>query len=169
MKFSIFLSGPVGVGRTTLGRALAERLPGGFIDGDDFSDPSRPWYCSILQTSRAIVQTGTAILESRDVVIVAYPLSCISWIYFRRKFGECGASSFFISLRATYTAIVDQRRGRGFSSGEHDRIRVMIAEGYGARSFSDLVIDTDKVDFAETLARLENEVAHMIAIRRALP
>ena len=169
MKFAIFLNGPVGAGKTTLGRVLAERLAGGFLDGDDFSDPGRPWYCSILQTSRAVVRASEAILEHKGVVVIAYPLNCISWVYFRRRLSESGIDSLFVSLRASYATIVDERRGRVFSPEERDRIRVMIAEGYGARPFSDLVFDTDKADFAETVARLENDVGHMIAVRRDLP
>ncbi len=161
-KHSIFLSGPVGAGKTTLGRALAERLSGGFIDGDDFSDRDRPWYCSILQTSKAIVQAGMTILRDKDVVIVAYPLGCINWIYFKRTFGDAGMRPFFVSLRASYASIVDQTRGRSFTSEEHDRIRIMIAEGYGARPFSDLVFDTDKTSFLATLGQLESEIRRAI-------
>lgn len=163
-KHAIFLSGPIGTGKTTLGRALAERLAGGFVDGDDFSDPDRAWYCSILSTSRCIVRNGAAMLEAGGVVVIAYPLGCINWIYFRRKFAEAGASSFFVSLRATYAAIIDERRGRVFSAEEHDRIQTMIAEGYGARPFSDLVIDTGEADFAATLAELESRVRCMLSL-----
>jgi len=163
-KHAIFLSGPVGAGKTTLGRTLAGRLSGGFVDGDDFSDSSRPWYCSILQTSRAIVRTGAAILENKNVVVVAYPLSCINWIYFRRKLAESGANTIFVSLQASYAAIVDERRGRAFSADEHDRIQTMIAQGYGARPFSSLIVDSGKADFLTTLVQLESEVRRMIEL-----
>lgn len=146
-KYAIFLSGPVGAGKTILGRALAKRLSIEFIDGDDFSDPSHPWYCSILQTSKAIVQMGMTILKNSDAVIIAYPLGCINWVYFKRKFGDAGVRPFFVSLRASYSSIVDQRRGRTFSSEEQDRIQIMIAEGYGARPFSDLVLGYRQNEF----------------------
>ncbi|WP_091878525.1 hypothetical protein [Bradyrhizobium sp. Rc2d] len=157
-KHAIFLSGPVGVVKTILGRALAERLAAGFIDGDDFADRNRPWYCSILQTSKGIVQAGMATLKDRESVVVAYPLGCINWIYFKRRFGDAGARPLFVSLRASYSSIIDQRRGRTFTSEEHDRIQIMVAEGYGARPFSDLVIDTDKGNLPATVAYLETEV-----------
>jgi hypothetical protein len=161
-QHAIFLSGPIGVGKTTLGRAFAERLSGGFIDGDDYSDPDRPWYCSVLQTSRAIVQAGMTILKSRDAVVIAYPLGCINRIYFRRKFGDAGVVPLFVALRASYPSIVDERRGRTFSSEERERIQIMIAEGYGARPFSDLVLDTDRASFLATLAQLEREIRRLI-------
>lgn len=163
MKHAIFLTGPVGAGKTTLGRALAERLAVGFIDGDDFSISGQPWYCSILRTSRAIVQAGLATLGDRNAVVIAYPLDCITWIYFRRKFTDAGVVPLFITLRAAYSSIIDERRGRAFSNAERDRIRVMIAEGYGEPPFSDLVLDTDRAGFAATLARLESGTRRMIA------
>jgi hypothetical protein len=163
-KHAIFLDGPIGAGKTTLGRALAERLAGGFIDGDDVSDPSRPWYCSILRTSQSIVRTGAAMLDDVDVVVIAYPLGCVNWIYFRRKFGDAGVRPIFVSLRASYSSIIDRRRGRAFTDEDHDRIQVMIAEGFGARAFSDLVLDSDKADFLATLAELESETRRLIAL-----
>lgn len=102
-------------------------------------------------------------LESNDLIVIAYPLGCINWIYFRRKFAESGASSIFVSLRASYDAIVDPRRGRAFTTEEHDRIRAMIAEGYDTRPFSDLVIDTEKAGFMATLAEMESRVRRLLA------
>jgi hypothetical protein len=161
-KHAIFLSGPIGTGKTTLGRALAERLAAGFIDGDDHSAPDSPWYCSILQTSRSIVQAGMATLHNRDAVVIAYPLRCSNWIYFRRKFGDAGMATLFVSLRASYTSIIDQQRGRDFSDAEHERIQIMISEGYGARPFSDLVFDTDRKSFPATLTQLEYEARRLM-------
>lgn len=161
--YAIFLSGPIGSGKTTLGRCLASNLSGGFIDGDDFSDPTKPWYCSILQTSSSIVDHASVMLRDSSVVVIAYPLGCMNWIYFRRRFLDAGATPLFVSLSASYPAIVGKGRGRLFSSEEHDRIKVMIAEGYGNRQFSDLVIETDKADFQTTLLALESEVRAMIA------
>jgi hypothetical protein len=163
-KHAIFLDGPIGAGKTTLGRALAERLAGGFVDGDEFSDPSQPWYRSILRASRSIVETGAALLEEGDVVVIAYPLACVNWIYFKRKFGDAGVRPIFVGLRASYSSIVNPGRGRAFTDEERDRIKVMIAEGSGARLFSDLVLDTDKAAILATLAELESETRRLIAL-----
>lgn len=158
----VFLSGPIGVGKSTLGRGLAERLGGVFLDGDDFSQSDRPWYSCILQTSRGIVQAGIAAVEQSGVAVVAYPLGRINWVFFKRSFEDRNVRTVFISLRAAYDSIVDEGRGRVFSDEERDRIRVMIAEGYGTRPFSDLIVDTDVADFGETLAVLEREVRQLI-------
>jgi hypothetical protein len=63
VKHAIYLSGPIGAGKSTLGRALAERLEGTFVENDDHSDPERPWYGSILSTGRAIVAAVLAGLQ----------------------------------------------------------------------------------------------------------
>jgi hypothetical protein len=129
----IFLSGPIGSGKTTLGRGLAEQLSAGFIDGDDFSDSDQPWYCSIHRTSKGIVAAALAMFDVCKVVVIAYPLGYVNWIYFRCKFLETGVDSIFVSLKASYEAIVDESRGRIFTPEEKMRIQAMIAEGYDQR------------------------------------
>jgi len=61
-------------------------------------------------------------------------------------------------------SILDDKRGRRFDDAERARIRAMIAEGYGERSFSDAIIDTDKAGFTETLARLTAETQRLTKI-----
>jgi hypothetical protein len=116
-----------------------------------------------------MVQAGLVMLENLDVIVVAYPLSCINWIYFRRKFGDARVRPFFVSLRASYSSIVDETRGRVFSRSEHDRIRVMLAEGYDARPFSDLIFDADKANFSAAVTQLEIETRRMIAAQLFTP
>lgn len=38
-----FSSGPIGAGKTTLGRAVANRLDAAFVEGDDYADHTKPW------------------------------------------------------------------------------------------------------------------------------
>ena len=157
-----FLNGRIGSGKTTLGCGLATALGGGFVDGDDCSDNSKPWYASIRTTSANIVRAGFAVLETRPVVVIAYPLGCSSWIYHRRKFGDAGVRPVFVTLRASYENITKAGRGRVFSEWEHARIKTMLREGYDSRAFSDLIVDTDKASFDETLARLVEQVTALI-------
>lgn len=161
-RHAVFLNGPIGAGKTTLGRALAQRLNGQFLDGDDYADHSKPWYCSIRQTSQAIVDNGLASLRAHPVVVIAYPLGCSSWIYYRRKFGDAGRHAIFVTLRASYEQIVDASRGRTFNDWEHRRIRTMIREGYDSRAFSDLIVDSGSGSLAETLTQLTQGIQAMI-------
>lgn len=101
MKHAIFLGGPIGAGKTTLGLALSGQVGGAFIDGDDHSDPGHPWYCSILRTSAAIHKTGLARLADKPAVVIAYPLNCMNWIYFQRRFEAAGIRPLFVSLQAS--------------------------------------------------------------------
>jgi hypothetical protein len=158
---AIFLSGAIGTGKTTLGRALATNLGAGFIDGDDHADPDKPWFASIRRTSERIVQAGLQILATRPAVVVAYPLGCTNWIYFRRKFGDVGVTPLFITLHASFEAITS--RNRKFTKWERERIKVMIAEGYGARDFSDVIVDTDRANFPATAATLTGEAQKLMS------
>lgn len=162
-KQVIFLDGPIGSGKTTLGKALAEGLGGHFIDGDDHSDPERPWYASILSTSQAIVRATLEALQTHSVVVIAYPLRRRQWFFFQSTLSIAGFRANCEGLRAGYASIVDARRQRDFSAVEHRRIQTMIAEGYGQHPFSDLIVDTDQVNFATTLASLEGKVRELIA------
>lgn len=164
-KSVIFLSGPIGVGKTTLGRALASAIGGGFIDGDDYLDQEQPWYSSSLRTSIAVVRAGLAILENENTIVIAHPLRCVNWIYYRRKFAEAQVRTLFISLHATADTITAEGRGRKFDDEEKHRIAAMIAEGYGARPFSDLILDTSQTSFGGTLVRLIAETRLLMAAR----
>jgi hypothetical protein len=161
-KHAVFLGGPIGAGKSTLGRALAERLDGGFIEGDDHSDPERPWYGSILTTSRGILAASVAALQTSRLVVIAYPFACTNYVFFRRRLGDVGASTVLVSLRASWEGIIAPGRGREFTPDERDRLRVMIAEGYGERPFSDLVVDTDRAGFAETVEMLREALMPLI-------
>ena len=161
-QHAVFLEGPIGVGKTTLGHALADRLSAPFIDGDDYSDPDLPWFCSSYRTSKRVLSAALEVLEGKRLVVLAYPLRCVNWIYYRRKFGEASVTLHVIGLRASYEEIVSPQRGRVYSAAEQARIKTMIAEGYGARPFSDRIIDTGETRFGETVARLEADASALL-------
>ncbi len=128
--FVVFLTGPIGAGKTSLGRALSNRLNAGFIDGDDLSAPEKSWRQQIKTTSEAIVRAALDILRDRPIVVIANPLRRRDWIYFKHKFAAAGVSAFCITLSASYEAIAS--RGREFSETERSRIHEMIGQGYAS-------------------------------------
>ena len=161
-RHAIFLSGPIGAGKSTLGPPLAAALDGGFVEADDHADHDKPWYCSSLTSSVAVVRASLAVLEDKPAVIVATPLRCVTWIYFRRTFAEAQIRTLFIGLHAPAEAILAAARGRRFDAEEADRIRAMIAQGYGERPFFDLIVRTGRGSIADTLAQLTGQVRRLM-------
>jgi len=154
MGQAIFFSGPIGTGKTTLGRAVAGRLDARFFDGDDFAVHDRPWYASSLSTSAGIADAVRVALSNHRLAVVAYPLRRTNYVYFCRRLGAAGHQMTVVTLRASMVRIVDPTRGRTFSPTEVTRIGEMIAEGYDARPFSDLVCHTDASSFGQTVETL---------------
>jgi hypothetical protein len=147
----IFLDGPVGVGKTSLGRAAAQSLGWAFIDGDDHSAEG-PWLRSILRISRAIAAACRQALETHPAVIVAYPLRPTDWRFYRARFAQDGVACHCLGLTASAKAIAN--RARPLSPEEIARSAEMTAQGYGQRSFATLTLSTDEADFQTTCETL---------------
>ncbi len=135
----IFLTGPIGVGKTTLGRALAVALDGTHIEGDDFQLPDRPWYAASLRVARGTVE---AAITAPAPAVVNYPLRCIDYLYLRGRLAERGLPSIFVNLSLPADRIMAANRGRAFTFWERARIREMIAQGYADRPWTDARVDT---------------------------
>lgn len=150
-KRVIFLSGAIGAGKSTIGRALAVELDGFHVEGDDHQQPPRLWYATSLSTCRDTLEAVIVGLSKRDLAVVSYPLRCFEWIYYRRRLAELGVASTFVTLAAGYEATVDRSRGRAFEPWEKERIREMIGQGYDRREFSDFIIRSDGKSSAATL------------------
>ena len=142
-KHAVFLDGPIGVGKTTYGRHLATEFAGHFLDGDDFSDHELPWFASSLSTNRGILKAIWAALDEDAVVFVAYPIRCINWIFFIRHLRSRQVETVFVGLQASLASIASEERTRQLSEAELTRSREMISQGYGSRTFYDLLIQTD--------------------------
>ena len=163
MTHAIFFNGPIGSGKTTPGRAVAPRIGGTFRDGDDYADHCGPWFASSLSTSQRIASAVLVELQAGRVAIVAYPLRCINYVYFRRSVTKAGYHSIFVTLRASAASIVATTRGRQFDAAERDRIAEMVAQGYADRPFSDLIVNTDIAGFDETVETLVARLVPLLA------
>ncbi len=161
-KHTILLDGTIGVGKTTLGRALSLRLGGAFLDGDDFKMKGKPWYCSSLSTCRQIREAGLRALEEKPILCIARPVRCLDWVDFTRHFQRFDVRLLTIGLQASFENITRQDRGRAFSPYELERMAVMIQEGYGARQYSDLHVRTDIHGIEGTVDCVERNLRQLI-------
>ncbi|NIX76949.1 AAA family ATPase [Microvirga terricola] len=162
MRHVIFLNGPIGAGKTTLGRALAPAMNAAFIDSDDLRNHTRTWFGEILTSSRRLVDAALAALREKPAVVIAKPLRRRDWVFFHGTFKAQGIACHCVTLSAAQGAILAPTRGRVFDPGEQSRITEMIDQGYAPQPFSDLVIETDRQDFAETVALLESRCTAML-------
>lgn len=161
-KFAILLDGTIGVGKSTLGRELSLRFEGAFLDGDDFKIKGKPWYCSSLSTCRQIREAGLGALFEKPILFIARPVRCLDWLYFTRNFQRYDVGLLLIGLQASFNNITREERGRSFSRYELERMAAMIEEGYGARTYSDLHVRTDKQSIEDTVDTVEAGLRQLI-------
>lgn len=161
----IVLNGPVGVGKTVLGRMLAQRLGGAFLDSDALRDPAKSWVEEVLAVIDRLVAAGLPLLRRRRLLVIAKPLRARDWAVLRQRFAVRGASALCVTLAATPEAILAPGRGRTFSPAEAARVRAMVAQGYADRPFSDLVLRSDAAPLAETAEDLAEACRALLAAR----
>lgn len=138
-RAAIFLHGSIGVGKSTLGAALAEALGGTFTDGDVFLERSRRWF----ESSRAVAHGMAAAATAGPYpAVLAYPLRCTDMIFQRRTCERAGVRALFINLHAPLHTLMDPGRGRAFDGWERARTAEMIAQGYNDRPWADARVDT---------------------------
>jgi hypothetical protein len=150
-KQIVFLSGPIGVGKTTIGTALALRHGGAFVASDALSDPAKQWHEQIEAVNSRLIEQCLSALQSCDLAFVELPLDRERFEMLRRAF-EPAVSVRCITLAASYETITSVARGRIFEGWERVRIKEMIEEGYDSRDFSDAIVRTDSNDLGQALA-----------------
>ena len=86
MKTLLFLSGPMGVGKTTACRTLLERLqPGAWLDGD-WCWMMRPF--SVTEETRAMVLDNITAVLSRFLACPELDYVLFSWVMHREEIAE---------------------------------------------------------------------------------
>jgi len=155
---AIFLHGSIGVGKSTLGVALAEALGGRFTDGDSFLRRNVRWF----QSSRAVAQgMAAAAIAGPHPAVLAYPLRCTDMLFLRGTLARAEVRALFVNLHAPLDMLMDVRRGRVFDGWERARTAEMIAQGYNDRPWADLRLDTSR-PAEESLARLHAKVTPLL-------
>jgi AAA domain len=147
---ALMLTGPIGVGKSTLGRRLADSLAGQFVESDDFRRTGLHWTSSILTTSRHLLSAIVKGAATFDVVVIANPMRHREYCYFAASLERRGIRFAVIGLDAGPDAICRPSRGRVFSGAERARIREMISDGYGQRPFCSAVLRTDVAGLEQT-------------------
>jgi hypothetical protein len=165
MRQVIFLNGPIGAGKTTLGRALANDLCAAFLDSDDLRDRSKRWYEETLTLANALVRAAISALKEQPLLVIAMPLRARDWAFFCARFRAQETATYCVTLAADLDAILDPRRGRAFDAGEHARFERMFAHGCAARRFCVLMVDSGRQGFAETLGTLAADRRSLLAAR----
>jgi len=135
-----------------VGAALAALLPAArFIDGDDHDAPSHLPYPE--QWALALARITDLIATTQDrYLVIAYPLERDSYEQILAACQRRSALLRVVTLAPTLEAAQSDRGGRILTDWERQRIAQMYLEGYAARPFSDLVLDTSGTD-AQSSAR----------------
>lgn len=135
-----------------MGAALAGLLPAArFIDGDDHDAPSHLPYTE--QWALALARITNLIATAQDrYLVIAYPLEQDSYAQILAACLQRSARLRVVTLAPTLAAAQSDRGGRALTEWERQRIAQMYLEGYAARPFSDLVLDTSSTD-AQSSAR----------------
>ncbi|WP_406696728.1 shikimate kinase [Sphingomonas glaciei] len=142
VPLAVVLHGSIGVGKTTLGKALARHLGGSYIDGDQFQQVGRPWFASSRKVAGELVKAAVNATHTGAPAVLGYPLRCTDHIYLKHRLAITRARSFFINLQAPLEIIVAPDRGRSFTEWERQRTAEMIEQGYNSRPWSNAWIDT---------------------------
>ena len=150
----IHINGPINSGKSTLGRALTVSLPeASFIDGDDHDAPDGAPLAVRIEAALHLIETKIG-MERGRYLVVAYPLDNADYERLKAATDRRGARVLVLTLAPPLEVALTNRGQRALSSGEMRRIVEMYDEGYHARSFSDLVLDTSLLSLPESVEKV---------------
>jgi hypothetical protein len=164
---AVFLHGSIGVGKTTLGIALAERCDAVYVDGDQFQLPDRPWFASSLTVARSLAEAAVQETSSASLVVLGYPLRCTDHLYLRQRLEQARVSTLFVNLCPPLNSILAPERGRAFTDWERTRTTEMVEQGYNDCRWSDARVDTSgtRERSVQALMRVVSGVGSSIAFQ----
>lgn len=146
MTTVVLVNGPINSGKSTLGLALSRRLPETcFVDGDDHDAPDDAPLSVRIDVALRRIEAQIVGAQGRFLV-VAYPLRQADFERIRAACEGQGARLIVITLAPPLAVALADRGGRRLEPDERERIVEMYREGYHARPFSDLVLDTARLN-----------------------
>ncbi|MBF9233745.1 shikimate kinase [Microvirga alba] len=164
----IHINGPINSGKSTVGYALSRLLPDAvFIDGDDHDAPED---APLLIRISAALQRIKAFITGTDAtyLVVAYPLDQLSYEQLRAAADDRGAHYLVLTLAPPAEVALANRGERILSQEERERIFEMYREGYHARAFSNLVLDTAGLTPEESTDRAASMILDVLSRQNAL-
>ena len=154
----IHINGPINSGKSTLGRALADSLSGAsFVEGDDHDAPENAPLGVRIEAALRRIEMEIATGQGRYLV-VAYPLDNADYERLKAASDRRGARFLVLTLAPPLEVALTSRGQRALSSEEKRRILEMYDEGYHARAFSDLVLDTSQLSLLESVEKARRVV-----------
>lgn len=154
----IHINGPINSGKSTLSRALAGSLPeASFIDGDDHDAPDDAPLGVRIEAALRRIEMEIATEQGRYLV-VAYPLDGADYERLKAAADMRGARFLVLTLAPPLEVALTDRGQRALSSEEKRRIVEMYDEGYHARPFSDLTLDTSRLGLPECIEKARTVV-----------
>lgn len=141
----IFLNGPVNAGKSTVGPLVAARLSQAvWLDGDDHgADPSLPLADQWEAAHRRIEAAIAALTEG--TLVVGYPMDLALYERLHEKADKAGARLLVVTLSPPLEVALSDRGARVLTDAERARVAQMYDEGYQARPFSDMLLNTARL------------------------
>lgn len=152
----IFVNGTINSGKSTIGRLLAETLPSGvYVDGDEVIDQQglslEQW---ILKTIQAVSVQRCVLAKQGKNICISYPLRDEDWKAICLICEKHRVKPTVITLAPKISTALSNRGDRNLTDEERSRISQMYDEGYHTRSFSDLIVENDLKEPAQTVQEI---------------
>lgn len=139
----VFISGSINSGKTTVSKALAQRLGAAFVNVDDLTDQIAGFNLETdLDKSMdfAIRTINDHLAQGKDVV-ANYVISENDWERINEEVGT--TSQFFITLAPRLEVAQSQRGNRILSEWEKSRIEYHYSIGIASPSFGHRIDNSD--------------------------
>lgn len=152
MKGVLVFNGPVGVGKSIIGRAVAIKLRCPFIDADDLRNHEISWVTDNRKTLLRLADLVLKHIPHTDRVVGARPLRKRDLLFLQARLESHEVSVNVVTLSAGLDDILSSRRQRRLSPAEAARAKKMIEEGYASRDFSATILRADGLPVEETIS-----------------
>ena len=161
----VWINGPVGAGKTAVGRALADVLPSaGFVDGDDHAGPDdHPPRARWRHATDVLI--GMALRRRHPAtLVVAYPLDRFGHSRLKSACARARRSLVVVNLATPLTLTLRKRGDRELTAAERDRARVMRSEGYGTRPFATFSHPNARAPAARTAREIARRISRAATV-----